>query len=214
MSRIRILNGIYFANKHGMRNLIILLLIVAASIPVIAQEAAEGLFINSKAPDFKFTNNEGKTIRLKDAVKDSMYVLVFYRGEWCPYCNKFLKKLQDSLNLVSEKKAAIIAITPETKEFISKTREKTNASFYIVQDVANKIMQDYKVLYAVPEATVERYKTSGIDIAAHNGSQEAYLPIPAVYLVDKDMRITYRFFSPDYKKRPSVKEILNNINYK
>ena len=42
-----------------------------------AQEAPEGLFINSKAPDFKGTDQFGKEIRLKDAIKQGKVVLVF-----------------------------------------------------------------------------------------------------------------------------------------
>ena len=51
-----------------------------------AQEKPEGLFINSKAPDFKANDQYGKEIRLKDVLKDSLVVLVFYRGQWCPFC--------------------------------------------------------------------------------------------------------------------------------
>jgi peroxiredoxin len=40
-----------------------------------------------------------------------------------------------------------------------------------------------------------------------------FLPVPAVFIVDKDDgEIKYRFFEPDYKKRASIKEILENLN--
>ncbi|RYG30066.1 MAG: redoxin domain-containing protein, partial [Chitinophagaceae bacterium] len=63
---------------------------------VNAQEAPEGLFLNSKAPDFKGKDQNGNDVRLKDLVKKGKVVLVFYRGEWCPYCNKNLQRLADS----------------------------------------------------------------------------------------------------------------------
>ena len=92
---------------------------------VDGQEKPEGLFINSKAPDFKAADQYGNEIRLRDVLKDSLVVLIFYRGQWCPYCNKQLKKLEDSLQLIKEKKAKLIAVTPEKTEYISKTIEKT-----------------------------------------------------------------------------------------
>ena len=46
-----------------------------------AQEKPEGLFINSKAPDFKAIDQYGNEIRLKDVLKDSAVVLIFYRGQ-------------------------------------------------------------------------------------------------------------------------------------
>jgi hypothetical protein len=35
--------------------------------------------------------------------------------------------------------------------------------------------------------------------------------VPAVYIIDKESNIIYRFFEPDYKKRPSVKELLGYL---
>jgi len=120
---------------------IFLLSLVFLNTILLAQEKPEGLFINSKAPDFKATDQYGKEIRLKDVLKDSAVVLIFYRGQWCPYCNKQLKKLEDSLQLIKDKGARLIAITPEKPEFISKTIEKTKASYPLIYDKDMKIMK-------------------------------------------------------------------------
>ena len=75
-----------------MRKLFFLLSILFAHTFLSAQEKPEGLFINSKAPDFKATDRYGNEIRLKDVLKDSLVVLIFYRGQWSSYCNKELKR--------------------------------------------------------------------------------------------------------------------------
>jgi peroxiredoxin len=180
---------------------------------LFAQEKPEGLFINSKAPDFKATDQYGKEIRLKDVLKDSVVVLIFYRGEWCPYCNKQLKKLEDSLQLIKEKGARLIAITPEKPEYVSKTIEKTKASYSLIYDKDMKIMKAYAVSFEVDDRTVSRYKNADIDLASANGQKEkVYLPVPAVYIISKkEGTIVYRYFDFDYKKRASVQEILNNL---
>jgi len=177
-----------------------------------AQEKPEGLFINSKAPDFKATDQYGKEIRLKDVLRDSLVVLVFYRGQWDPYCNKYLKKLQDSAQLIKDKGARLIAVTPEKPEFIAKTIEKTNAGFPLLYDKEIKIMKAYAVAFEVDAKTVSRYKSADIDLAETNGQKEKiYLPVPAVYIISKEGTILYRYFDADYKKRPTVQEILNNL---
>ena len=177
-----------------------------------AQEKPEGLFINSKAPDFKVTDQYGKEIRLKDVLRDSLVVLVFYRGQWDPYCNKYLKKLQDSAQLIKDKGARLIAVTPEKPEFIAKTIEKTNAEFPLLYDKEIKIMKAYAVAFEVDAKTVSRYKSADIDLAETNGQKEKiYLPVPAVYIISKEGTILYRYFDADYKKRPTVQEILNNL---
>ena len=177
----------------------------------VAQEAPEGLFIASKAPDFKAKDQNGKEIRLKDLLKEGKVVLVFYRGYWCPYCNKELSKLQDSLQLIKDKGATLIAVSPEKQENVSKTIEKTKAEYSILHDEGLKIMKAYEVEFEVPENTITRYRNAGIDIGKNNGDNGNFLPIPAVYIIDKESTITYRFFEPDYKKRPTVLDLLNNL---
>ena len=194
-----------------MKKLIVLALIISSGFAVSAQEAPEGLFLNSKAHDFKAKDQNGNDVRLKDLLKKGKVVLVFYRGEWCPYCNRNLKKLADSLQLIVDKGATLVAVSPEKPENIAKTVEKTNATFPILFDEGLKIMKAYEVEFEVPENTLKRYRNSGIKIDEANGRNGNYLPIPATYVIDKDSNITYRFFNQDYKKRPSVKEILDNL---
>jgi len=175
------------------------------------QEKPEGLFINSKAPDFKALNQKKEEVRLKDLVKKGPVVLIFYRGQWCPYCNRYLKKLEDSLQLIKDKGALLVAVTPEKPESIGKTIEKTGATYDIIYDKDLKIMKAYQVAYKVDEKTVKRYKSFDIDIAANNGSEEVFLPVPALYIINPEMSVKFRFFEPDYKKRLSVKEIIDNL---
>lgn len=178
---------------------------------VNAQEAPEGLFIGSKAPDFKAKDQYGKEVRLKDLLKTGKVVLVFYRGEWCPYCNKELSRLQDSLQFILDKGATLLAVSPEKPENISKTVEKTKATYSVLYDEKLKIMKAYEVEFEVPENTITRYRNAGIDIGKNNGDNGNYLPVPAVYIIDKESTVVYRFFEPDYKKRPSVVEILSHL---
>jgi peroxiredoxin len=187
-----------------------MLIFIPASL--FSQEKPEGLFINSKAPEFKATDQYGNEIRLKDVLRDSLVVLIFYRGQWDPYCNKQLRKLEDSLQLIKDKGARLIAVTPEKPEYISKTIEKTKASYPLLYDNEMKIMKAYAVAFQVDEKTVSRYRNADIDLAAANGQKnKVFLPVPAVYIISKEGTILYRHFDADYKKRPSVREIINNL---
>ena len=179
----------------------------------ICQEKPEGLFINSKAPDFKVKDQSGIEVNLKDLRKKGPVVILFYRGNWCPYCNKELTRFQDSLQLITEKGASVIAVTPEASEWIDKTIEKTKAVFPIIHDEEMKISKQYKVAYQVDERTAGRYKSFGTDLLAINHQKlKAWLPVPAVYIVNKEGSVTYRYFNEDYKKRPFVKDILAEID--
>lgn len=194
-----------------MKNTVLFICFLLSAYTVIAQEKPEGLFISSKAPDFKAKDQFGNEIRLKDLLKKGKVVLVFYRGQWCPYCNKELSRLQDSLQFIKDKGAALVAVSPEKPENVAVTVEKTKAEYPILYDEGLKIMKAYDVEFEMEENTVTRYRNAGLDIEKNNGANGRFLPVPAVYIIDKESTVTYRFFEPDYKKRPSVKELLKNL---
>lgn len=176
-----------------------------------AQQNPEGLFINSKAPDFRARNQHNEEVRLKELLKKGKVVLMFYMGYWCPHCNRTLQRFQDSLQLIFDKGAQLVAVTPEKPESIAKTLEKTGAGFPVLWDEGLKIMKAYDVAYALPENTLKRYSSTGLNIAEINGKNGNYLPVPAVYIINKESTVVYRFFESDYKKRPSVAEILKQL---
>lgn len=176
-----------------------------------AQDKPEGLFINSKATDFRLKDQNDEWISLKDLRKKGPVVVMFYRGYWCPFCNRQLKALQDSLQLIKDKGASLVAITEETSVGIDTTIIRTGATFPLLTDVDGKMAAAYQVSFKVDDHTVNRYKMAGIDLLKNNNQKEAALPVPAVYIVNKEGTITYRYFDENYRKRVSVAEILKNI---
>jgi peroxiredoxin len=177
----------------------------------LAQEKPEGLFLNSKAPDFKLKDQSGIEVSLKELRKKGQTVVIFYRGNWCPYCSRQLKNLNDSLALIIAKGAQLVAITPEASAGIDSTVAKTGAVFPILYDEGGKMATAYQVSFKVDDRTVSRYKMSGIDLLKNNNQKQAVLPVPAVYIINTEGSITYRYFDENYKKRVSVAEILKNI---
>jgi peroxiredoxin len=192
-------------------SLSLLLLVNVVAFAQMDMQKPEGLKVGDKAPAMRGIDQNGKKVSLKDILKNGEAVLIFYRGQWCPYCNKQLSQLNDSLSYITAKGGTIITITPETADNIKKTVGKTKASFSILEDKGLVIMKDYKVSFAVDEKTIEKYKGYGIDFAKANGENGANLPVPATYIVGKNGKIKYVFFNADYSKRASVKDIVDNL---
>jgi peroxiredoxin len=197
-----------------MKKMLSIMILALASITCFAQTETiypDGLKVGDIAPEINTVDQNGNTVSLKEILKKGDAVLVFYRGQWCGYCNKQLSKINDSLEAITAKGATVITITPETKENIKKTVEKTKAGFSVIQDSGLVIMKNYKVSFAVDDKTITKYKGYGIDFEKANGENGANLPVPATYIVGKDGKIKYVFFNKDYSKRASVKDILANL---
>ena len=194
-----------------MKSLFLVFVNLLFSFCVIAQLSPKGIQVNQKAPDFTAKDQNGKKVSLKNELKKGPVVVVFYRGQWCPYCNRQLKALQDSLSFIREKGATLIAVSPEKPDNISKTIEKTKATYSVLFDDSLKIMKSYDVAYNVDSTTIEKYRKFGIDFYDANGNNGATLPVPAVYIINMEGVIVFKHFDPDYRKRVSVQEILLHL---
>lgn len=189
-----------------MKKYILAAIALVFSVHVMAQT---GLKKGDIAPLFTAKDNSGKTVDLKAVLKSGKsVVLFFYRGQWCPYCNKQMQHIQDSLQLLSGKNAFVIGVTPETSENINKTIAKTKATYSIVQDKGYNIMKSYGVNYIMDDATVNKYKGYGLDMTKANGNTDNVLPVPATYVINSTGKIAFVHFDKDYSKRASVKDIL------
>lgn len=195
-----------------MKKIILFVSFVCLSVSLFAQEDPKGLNLDEVAPPFEAKDQNGQMVRLKDHLQKGSVVLVFYRGQWCPYCNKYLMRLQDSISMITAKGASLIAVSPEVMENINKTIKKTRASYPVVHDKNLAIMKAYRVAFAVDQKTIDRYKNYGIDFSEANGAENgANLPVPAVYVINKEGKIVYKHFDKDYTKRASVAEIVQHL---
>jgi peroxiredoxin len=175
---------------------------------IVSLQSQQPLQVGSVAPDFTVQTVNGKTVHLSSLTKEKQVVLMFYRGQWCPYCNKQMSELQDSLQYINRQNAMVIAITPEKPQEVSKIIDKTGASFDIVYDENHRIMDLYKVTFTLSKVKNLAYKAWGIDINEASGNEDLALPVPATYIVNKQGVITGAFYDEDYKKRAAVKDIV------
>jgi len=147
---------------------------------------------------------------LFDELNSGPVVLIFYRGHWCPYCTRHLGDLEEQLEQIRELGAQVVAITPENEDYIEKTVKKSEWSSTIIQDKDRSIMQNYGVYFKVSKSYDRKIKTLLLtNIADNNGEEEAFLPIPATYVIGKDRKIKFAHHDANYKERAPVEDIVN-----
>ncbi|MCF6365835.1 MAG: AhpC/TSA family protein [Bacteroidales bacterium] len=192
-------------NKYLKNILYIVALLIFTNNKVTSQEQ---LKTGSKAPEIKAIDHDNNTFVLREKLKEGPVVLLFYRGEWCKYCNLYMHDLADSLSFVTDMGANVVAITPESNEYIDITIEKSKATFSIIYDEEHKIMDDYKVTWHVSKFANFFYKLSGKNLNKANNNSDRALPVPATYIIDKDGTIKGGYFNENYTKRMPVSEII------
>lgn len=193
-----------------MKTLTLFFVVTLFSMSTFSQINEDHLNIGEKAPKILGVDQFGKHINSQEILKEQKILLVFYRGYWCPYCKKHLASLQKSLELLTQKGLFVMVVTPEKVEKIKITGQDLNATFSIIHDVDNKIMNDYKVAFEVNKQNVTSYfRFTQKKIAEYNAENNNTLPVPATYLIGNDGKINYVHYNPDHHERSDFKEIID-----
>jgi len=170
-----------------------------------------GLKKGDKAPTIEVLINGVKT-PLSTLYKDQTVALFFYRGNWCPVCNKHLADFTERARDLTAKGIKLVAVTPEDADGIDKMKEKTGANFTIISDLDGSIQKAFDVDYIVTSNYAKKIEDNlGTSIADNNASGEAVLPVPATYVINRAGEIIYSHFDVNYKNRASVDDILNSV---
>jgi peroxiredoxin len=172
-------------------------------------EEAYGLAVGSPAPLFSALDADSLEYSLQEALSEGPVVMIFFRGYWCPVCNRHLSKVQDSLVHIYERGASVIAVSPEKPVYLQMTREKTGSEFRLLYDKAYKISDAYDVAFLPTRWQLRRYNTfMGANLMESHSDDSQRLPIPATYIINTDGRIKWRQFDRDYHNRSMVSDIV------
>ena len=164
------------------------------------------------AKEFTLPNAVGKNVSLNDAIEKNEFVIVnFYRGTWCAYCNLELKALQSRLNDFRELGADLIAVSPQSPDASMTTKEKNELKFEVLSDNGNVIAKEYGLVFSLDDELKPIYTKFGIDIPASNNDDSYEIPMPAVYVLNKNKEIIFSFIDEDYTKRCEPQDIIEAI---
>lgn len=165
---------------------------------VFGQEMTNAVKTGDTAPDFALTDQNGKTVRLSEAVKNAPVVLVFYRGYWCPFCARQLADLRGLLNNGEKAQLFAVSIDPaeKSKGLIKKIESdgRGKVNFLFLSDPDAKTID----AYGLRDPRYAQEKVNGI-------------PYPTVLIVDKNRKIAWARLDKDYKQRPTNEEIRAEI---
>jgi peroxiredoxin len=179
----------------------------------IAEIGSSGLAVGDKAPDFSLPDATGRTVSLHERLSGGPVVLVFYRGEWCPYCNTYLRALQAALPEVAARGASLIAISPQSPDHSLSITEKAELGFDVLSDVDQTVIRAYNLQFSVPADLWDLHlNVFQIDLGDHNADHSWHLPVPATLIIDRDGVVRAAQVAADYRTRMEPADILASLD--
>lgn len=176
-----------------------------------ALEASEvsPVLTGTMIPDISLKSIEGDSLQLREMIAQKPAVLIFYRGGWCPYCNRHMAQLQEAHSQLADLGYQILAVSPDNPEYLQASKQEKDLSYTLLSDSDMEASKAFGLAFKVDSATVERYKNNGMDLEERSGHEHHLLPAPAVFLVNPDGLITFQYVNPDYKTRIKSEVLLS-----
>ena len=141
-------------------------------------------------PTFTLPDADGNAVSFDEINKEKAVAIIFYRGDWCPYCIDQLGTIAAVLPQIEALGVQVVAITPDKQAAMQNTRRRFGQNFIFLSDPKAKVIKQYGV------------------------ARPNNLPHPAVYLVDKGGNLLWFYSSSDYKKRPNGTQLVKVIKSK
>jgi peroxiredoxin len=182
----------------------------------IAAAAADvtPLLVGQSAPDTSLLTVDGAPVSLQALTMEQPTVLIFYRGGWCPYCNRQLAGLKDLEQPLSDLGYQILAISPETPAQLQAQKLQAKFAVQLLSDASLETIRGFGIAYYVAQDITDKYKAkANIDLNHQDGSGRAVLPAPAVFIIDQQGRVKFSYVNPDYKVRLSPELLYQAAKY-
>jgi peroxiredoxin len=143
---------------------------------------------------------DGSTANLAEVFAAKPTILIFYRGGWCPFCNRQLAGLADSELDFRRLGYQIIAVSPDAVPALDKTAATKHLHFRLLSDRQQKISAAYQVAYRIPASDEPDYRANGISLPQIPGKRDFWLTNPTAFVIGRDGLIKFVYTNSD----PSV----------
>lgn len=160
---------------------------------------------------FSLLNTKNELIHSKDILKKGKTILAFYRGSWCPYCNLELRALQNNIAKITSHNVSLLAISPQSSDHGNALTEKHQLTFEVLTDENNRLAKQLGIDFKLQEFAIPTYQAIGINLNEFNQDDENTLPVPAVFVIDTDGSVIYKFVDTDYRNRLDINELIQSL---
>jgi peroxiredoxin Q/BCP len=120
-------------------------------------------------------------------------MVVFSRSlDWCPYCKTQAIELQTRYSQLQAQGLGLAVITYDSPAVLADFARRRGITFPLLSDPGSQTIKGYGILNTTVAADTSNYG----------------IPFPGTFLIDRDGRVTSRFFEESFQERNTVSTIL------
>jgi peroxiredoxin len=156
-----------------------------------------------------------KPVNSADLFALGRLVINFFRGRWDPYCITELEAWRELQPELRKRNALFVAISPQTTRQNNFTLQQHNLPYPLLSDPGAAIAEKFGLAYTIPPEHRRYFQSILINIpfnnaglSYHNATEASWrLPLPAVYVIDRNNTITFAEAHADFRVRPEPADV-------
>lgn len=168
------------------------------------------LLIGQNIPDVKIPDATGNVLDLSATIAQKPTILIFYRGGWCPYCNKQLSGIRDIEPELKNLGYQIIAISTDSPDNLKASVAKTKLEYMLLSDADLNVAKKFGIAFKAPGAYDKILPSS-----SGGKNADKLLPVPSVFIVNKKGNIRFEYINIDFTQRmnPDLLKVVAHTIY-
>ena len=159
---------------------------------------AQTLRVGSPLPEFRLESLDGHIVS-SESFKAKPHLLLFYRGNWCPFCTAQVEELAEGYKKLEKAGVKVILISPQ-----SVRKNQALASRF---DVPMVFLRDRNSVAARQLGILHRWGTPmGLQLLGY----ESDTILPTIVMTDEQGQIIFSDQTDNYRARPELEALLAN----
>jgi peroxiredoxin len=170
-----------------------------------------GLPVGTPAPEATAQDLTGKNVTLSSLVERGPILLAFYRGGWCPYCNSEIHAYSKAYPDFQKIGVLPILVSVDRPDEGAEMQKTYDIPFPVLSDPGLSFVGAFHVENHVDDATVEKYRSFGVDLEAYSGQRHHTIAVPSLFLIDRSAVIRWAHSEKEYTTRPTPAQVIAAI---
>jgi peroxiredoxin len=162
-------------------------------------------------PPFMMPDDTGQLVSLDELVEAGPVAVMFHRGHWCPWCRISFSALARVQEDVASSQGRVVAITPERQEFAAAFKADARSLYPVLSDIDNGYALVLNLAIWVGPDLERLLSELGRVLPRYQGNDAWMLPIPAVFVVDRQGIVRDRFLDPDFRRRMDINQLIEAL---
>jgi peroxiredoxin len=173
---------------------------------------------NDQFPDFIVNTIFGRNIKLSELVGDQKTALLFLRYEGCTLCRFDMLLLKDDYQKIMGTGGKVLVVLQSDPDRLKNEISKDFYPYNIICDPDQKLYKELEIIPAISmeamigPGTMEKIRQVEASGLTHGSYEGEELQLPAIFIVDNDLKILYEHYSEYITDLPDMDKLANLLS--